>query len=432
MEPNDASQSKSPKNRLLILFGPSQFGKSSFINTLLDYSNSNSERAPVGTGSGESVTPHVISYNIGSVPVMFPLDRCDYDTISLIDVPGFYDSNLRVSNEEILQQIKGKVASSGNTQIDALLVFESMQADARKINITMRQAYQLFGKSIMDSTIVVTTKWDRVYPEETAKVTRILEAILKNLNLDYVRWENNYRNNSVHFLELESQVSRLGSMIEGLQPYQVFDFTEFIRYRDDKAREIQARDPNRYANKEEEVEINEPEEYTEEVPTTVTEWVPYTEEEITKKAQELHASSTGIKTGLRQRPTGRTKEVTKVIGYRPVPKEYEHVRHGRWGPRVRKYMVTNYEPIITQEQEEELEWVEGDMVKMPIEFFRAMLRGQMYPRALVKNITINKVRMIKSTKVVKVEHERFDFEYYQKIALSEIEQEFRNNIRVNI
>jgi septin family protein len=79
------------KNIICVVLGPTGFGKSTFINNLLQQAGS-IEEAKVGTRRGESVTIDVHTYNIKIIPEMFPNARMGYDTFQLINIPGILDS----------------------------------------------------------------------------------------------------------------------------------------------------------------------------------------------------------------------------------------------------------------------------------------------------------------------------------------------------
>lgn len=107
---------RKPKITTLMVFGPSQFGKSTFINNLLELSGSEPQ-AEVGDGSGESVTLRVKNYSINTILQLFPNDVQGFDKIEIFHVPGLFDSGLRISKEEIFLEIKKVLLDNRITHI---------------------------------------------------------------------------------------------------------------------------------------------------------------------------------------------------------------------------------------------------------------------------------------------------------------------------
>ena len=76
-----------PKPVNLILFGPSQVGKSSYVNTI-----SGKDLALVGVGDRESTTQEIKTYPVS-------------DELLVTDTMGLDDSKLQISNQEIRRKI---------------------------------------------------------------------------------------------------------------------------------------------------------------------------------------------------------------------------------------------------------------------------------------------------------------------------------------
>jgi GTP-binding protein EngB required for normal cell division len=230
-----------------MVFGPSQHGKSTFINNLLKFAAS-TEEAKVGNGSGELVTIKVRTYDIGIIPEMFPKDRIGYDTFKLIDVPGTFDSGLRITKEEIFSEIKTVLMNNGIKELDCIIMFESMKDDSRKLNITMQTIIEVFGESVRKSILVLTTKWDTIDDDAEEVQNDYIESIILDLGVRHMKWQNNIKKKGKFLLsetEIKAQISKLGSMISMISSYYVSDMDLILKRKIELAERLMNEDPDR-------------------------------------------------------------------------------------------------------------------------------------------------------------------------------------------
>jgi GTP-binding protein EngB required for normal cell division len=146
-------------SKIYVLFGKSQAGKSSFINTL-----AGQKLAEMGCGSGLSETRSCKDYLITSSP-FFP------DTnIRLLDVPGLNDNRHNTPDEELLDMIREKVflmmqanvleSGEARTTIDGIIIFENLEDSATHLVRTLDMAKFLFGDNLKASSMVLFSKYD--------------------------------------------------------------------------------------------------------------------------------------------------------------------------------------------------------------------------------------------------------------------------------
>ena len=415
-----------PVHHVALVFGPSQYGKSTFINTLLEYSPiKGQELAGVGSGNGESITLKVKSYDIGIISAMFQNLRVGYDTFQLIDVPGILDSGLRITKEEIFAKIKRILLKKGIQQIDAILVFESMKDDARKIGISMEALIKVFGEKVKESILVLTTKWDRVEEEEHERLINYLEKLINPHRIKYIKWQNNIKVRGRPLLteeEVMNQISMLGTYIQKCKPYCVKEMESLLVKRQQLAEKLRENDPNRYVTDSTEIEVDVPESYTEVMNLPCTEFIEYTDSEIEVLAKKMQATD-----------TGESITVFKPIEYKEktfLPRtEYKEKRSGLFGWSTKLVPKTYYEEKeITKTQ------IVPETKKVPRDFnyFKQFYIGQGKAVNRDREIPIEKVRYKKTKKIIPSQHERHEFDYYLNLATQELDEEIRNSIRNSI
>jgi GTP-binding protein EngB required for normal cell division len=394
-----------PKHRVLLVFGPSQFGKSTFINNLLDLTNSNYQRAGVGTGIGESVTISTTLYQIGNLPFMFPEDIAGFDTLSIIDVPGLFDSGLRVSTEEIFNFIRTVLLDKGIKTLDAILVFEAMNDNSRKILHTLQYASDLFGNEVMRSAVVLTTKWDKVNKKGIPNTEKYLAQLIDGFNVAMMKWQNNVEDEiTLKSLEMEAQISKLGSIICSIKPYYVSEMNELIERRDMIAEEIRMNDPERFIISELIVPVEILEEYMEDEEIETTEWINLTKEEIDTKLGLL-----ANRKNLKMKVMNRHPELIKTSRI---------IETGMWW-WTKRYEIPEFS-IQFKEVEEEVDYYPHEV----FESYRRQLEVQKNPIKVKKIIQQKRSRTIPGTKVVTNKIERHQFDFYQRLAAEELRRQF--------
>lgn len=232
-----------------ICLGYSQCGKTSTIATI-----SNSQVGPIGTGNGKSCTMtshfHEINSNLLN------------SEIQLIDLPGFFDSDFRISDEEIQHLIRMQVSQSlGQSRtIKGFLIFESVQSEVMTLLNCLELLINVCGPEAINSVIVVITKTDlnKCFPDRIDAITHAC----KQQGLNYVRWSN--RLNLLNENEKKAQVELMKYALGNLKPYN----SEWISALKDSIYEIAQR-----------LAIQQP---------------PPTNSDIFKKAQELADESPAI------------------------------------------------------------------------------------------------------------------------------------------
>ena len=112
-----------------LVFGPSQFGKSTFINNCLDKARADCERAVVGDGSGISITLEVETCTMKAFKELLPHSRARCDIIKIFDVSGLFNTELRIGKKEIFAEIKKTLLQSGANNIDGIFLFKSVKDD---------------------------------------------------------------------------------------------------------------------------------------------------------------------------------------------------------------------------------------------------------------------------------------------------------------
>ncbi|OMJ88642.1 hypothetical protein SteCoe_9337 [Stentor coeruleus] len=425
------SLSRPAITRTLLLYGPSQYGKSTFINNFIKLTNAPLERADVGNNSGNSITCAIKAYNVGSIPELFPEDIAGYDTVTIIDAPGIFDSRL-FSNDEILKEIKLSLLNSKKLEIDAILVFESLRDDALQINNCVHIAANMFGTNITKNMIVIATKWDLIKEPRLSKKTQTLETYLANLQIEYIKWKNVWKSDPNAFEnDMKIQLSELGGRIKRAQSYRMEEMIRLIEKRDELARVIQSNDPQRLSEYEIVIDVHIPEEYTELVLMKVTEWVPLTEEEKKDKANKFYEESKGLDQGYALRATGRKIAKEKIVGFKERrEKRRVAISNGMFrGDKVIRWEDIFQDPIKETFYEDELEIVKLEEMKMPLEHFLRAVSNDAKPITTEKFVPMKKVRPKIIQQVIGYNQERYGFEHYQQLATEEIEREMRYNIR---
>ena len=131
----DKSASSASNNRIAamsmtVVRGPSQSGKTTFINDLM----LDGGRLAVGDVSGESCTEHRVVRQTLIGPV--------------VDGPGDQDSRLTISNEEAGRRYAREVFAGGARQV-RFLVFEGLDAPACQLRAWLASLQTTFGPNAL-------------------------------------------------------------------------------------------------------------------------------------------------------------------------------------------------------------------------------------------------------------------------------------------
>jgi GTP-binding protein EngB required for normal cell division len=420
---NSASQELGEKRHIIcVVFGPSQYGKSTFINNILKYAGS-MEEAKVGTGRGESVTIDVHTYNVQIIPEMFPSARIGYDTFQLIDVPGILDSGLRITKEEIFTEIKAVLLRNGIQKINCFLVFESMKDDSRKINISMQSIIEVFGDNIRQSVLVLTTKWDRVDEDEREGLIDYLDSLILPLGIRHMEWQNNIKVRNRYLLtdeEVKQNLSKLGANISKCTPYYVTEMENILRRRNELAERIRENDPDRYAKEQQEVEIDVPDVQTSFHEIDITVFEPYTPQEIEEKAKIMMENDPG--------DDEIHYEMQETVEYHQEPRTvYEGKVTGLIFKEVLQIPKTIMVDVPTKVKKPVP--VSTTKKKRDINYYKKFYESGGKPVLKKQRIPTQKVEMKKGKKIIEAQHEKHDLEHYIELAARQIENEIRESIR---
>ncbi|OMJ77039.1 hypothetical protein SteCoe_23437 [Stentor coeruleus] len=187
-----------------ILIGTSQSGKSSTINTI-----SQKEIAKVGEGDGSSCTLKPKRYDIESEILNAK--------ISLIDFPGFLDSDLKLSDEEILILLKAEILNliNDNNSLTGFIIFESVGRDSSQILCTLKKLCGLCGLDAKKSTLVIISKID-LEDTNTARSQHVIKNCTQQ-SIPYVKWINEINSVSSEFVNL--QFASLLFILFSIEPF---------------------------------------------------------------------------------------------------------------------------------------------------------------------------------------------------------------------
>jgi GTP-binding protein EngB required for normal cell division len=161
-----------------IIVGPSQSGKSSTINFIAQ-----SDIARAGSGNGISVTSEAEVYEIGPNEYLEGM-------IMFTDLPGFFDSRLTITDEEILDTIKECLlrATEEHRILKGIILTESVQSDTNQILSSIHKLQQICGAEVKKSIIVLITKADYIslFNEKYQGIVSMCEQY----RIPYVEWSN--------------------------------------------------------------------------------------------------------------------------------------------------------------------------------------------------------------------------------------------------
>jgi len=200
------------------VLGPTQFGKSSFINCV------GSQALPVGNNDGQSCTAHVAALSIPDTLGLFGAGT----QAKCLDVPGFNDTSGVLSDKTIVEEVKLGLAGFGYKQLDALFVFQSLAESAFQLQKCLQVTETLFGPTILRSIVVIATKSDLLPEQVLAKRIETINSIVQKKNLLVVLWVNDSEENGcVPDEKKREQATQLRAAISRLQAYEITDMQEF-------------------------------------------------------------------------------------------------------------------------------------------------------------------------------------------------------------
>ncbi|OMJ71273.1 hypothetical protein SteCoe_30575 [Stentor coeruleus] len=404
--------------RLVLVSGGSQVGKSSTINTLIGR-----PVARVG-GYGISETLHVTFYEADNSLSLFPNDPQTTKLI-LIDVPGFRDSHLRISDDEISEIISKKIFELGQEKLDGILLFESASAPSIQILPNLNSLMRVFGSEIGKSIIIVTTKWDKLLLREKNKRR---DAYIKFREFLFVEWIND---NEDFMLENQFKEEQLRNLANGLRERQPFKLNGIERLKEEclnLAKTLHKKDF-----------VNKTIEYTEQVPVETIEKENYTEyvnaytdeSSIRSRAYELQrqdgthsVSNTRSVTKYYQEPytviEKRPRQVTQT--HRKWFLMFEWVSHVETFTVYDEVSVTKYRDVPRQERETYYTYE-----YYPVENYLSKARNEQKKVTKQRDKKVTKIVTEKKFKEIKIE--RFSLSHYYPEAQKKMAKQFEEECK---
>ena len=341
---------------------------------------------------------------------------------------------MRISKEEIFDAIKHQLFNYGVNSLDAILMFESIKDDSRKIYHTMQVLQEYFGKEVHSSTIVISTKWDKIDEDDSQEIETYLDSMIKTIQVKSMKWQNNYGGKEIITKkEMHKQLDKLGQLIENCSPYKVEGLNTLLMKRDELAKQIRENDPDRYSLKDENRTEYVPEEFIKELEVETYELIKLTDEEIDIRSKQLYESQTPIPGGLIPDPSGKRNILKRKVKVpKVIYKEHEYTT-GWWiFSSTRKFP---YQEIIWEDEVEEIDFgpvmITADDKKLPIGYFKELVRNEAKFVPVIKKILTKDIRYKKIERVIKKNQEKYSFEHYQKLASEKLSREFIENIRMN-
>ena len=409
-------RSKQP-SRMLLVFGNTQMGKSSFINTRVGYN-----MAQAGDGGGESTTAVIRIYDVGYSRVFFPEDE-GHTKLSIVDIPGLRDSKLTFTTEEILDKIKFKLFEEKCIQLDGVLIFDSFQSSMITLRSSLDSAKGLFGPKVESSAIGILTKWDDTDEGQREKKAKGFAAIT---NIPTVRWQNETEDsNPTEEVKVE-QIANLQRALKRIEPYYVDEINKLEEECKERALALRENNPDRYNTVPQEYTEQKVEIYSEDEEYLECEPVYTTEEAIEQRALEL-----------RERAGTHPVQITKVVTedrkeyYQEVEtKEISHTVEGSRkyiiaGPREKTTYTTTYQTPVQRERIVKAEKCQNEVVQeyYPIENYRQLAINE--KKEVKKTRRVSRQKLTPVTKIRDNKVEKYDFSHYIQEARKIMIEEYR-------
>ncbi|CAB9521429.1 expressed unknown protein [Seminavis robusta] len=353
-----------PKTVAQILWGPSQVGKSSFVNLLLDQrGDQHMARALVGTGNGQSVTTDACLYQVSR--------------FNLADMGGYGDTLLRFTPDEMAARASVKLAGESISAVQVLL-FESVCNDTMNVLISLAKLVEGFGEKVVNSVLVVATKTDAVSERRLNQRLEVIKEALQKAGIPQDRlvlWRNeDFEDDDT----VERQIQELEDALSYVSPVR-FDHLQNLNTRiTERAQELCDNQETLYKDVETnllesyvgqeactiQVPVIEQQEYTESVPRVVEGGIGHIVDDISEAHGRGFAITASVLTlglinlyGVRRNPD-------KIVHYDVVKtKDVISLRE-----EVRLRNVTKYHQV-TRSKKVELE-------PFPVEHFSLEARRQ--------------------------------------------------------
>ena len=216
------------EKRCLFVIGNTNAGKSSMCNEL-----SGQQIAVVGQGNGTSTTQSAQTYRFSSLQLNLDM--------AIVDFPGFLDTNLALSDEEITQHVKTIVAEclSDEYVFYGFIVAVSLEDEINHHITNINRLTQILGGGIQSNIIIAVTHCDEmsVTQDEIDRRYPQIEDECDRIGASTLKWSN------APGYQLAHQVSNLRRIIEGLRPVNCAIITEIETLVQQEAQAMAARTP---------------------------------------------------------------------------------------------------------------------------------------------------------------------------------------------
>jgi GTP-binding protein EngB required for normal cell division len=166
-------------NVALVVFGPSQVGKSSFVKSLREhYGVVNGKNPQVSTGNGCSVTSSAEIFNAGDLGIV-------------ADMGGWNNSDLRFTSQDMADQTSTGLTVRSIEKV-RFLVFDSLSGDTMQIRHSITELVKGFGESSKSGIIVVASKLDKVDSDELGERLNYMREAMQDLCIEdrLVTWQS--------------------------------------------------------------------------------------------------------------------------------------------------------------------------------------------------------------------------------------------------
>eukprot|EP01084_Bolivina_argentea_P227884 384963_1 len=212
---------KSKPNRIVMVIGETGSGKSSFLNSIVNYLWNVKYKDPfryklvhISNEKTESDTTKISSYNLAPSTLPYQL--------TLIDTPGFNDTRGKDKDEKTIQQIKERFTNM--QQIDAIVFI--IKSSANRLTPTQLyifdRVFGIFAKDIKDNIFIVCTH--HLSEEEPAALRSIRKENLSfsaSFCLDNIVFNTackpESRRNPIDWEDGSKQMSQLFSKLNQVQ-----------------------------------------------------------------------------------------------------------------------------------------------------------------------------------------------------------------------
>jgi len=243
---------------MLFVWGPSQSGKSTFINVL-----KGSDTAATGLDDGESVTVNMNAFEVENPNLL------EGKKVVLIDAQGLGDSKLQATDDEISDRITCFALEKiqGN-HLRSILVFESLANDTMKLRDTLRKLENAFGPRAKQSVLVLITKSDLITRDRFERRLPTVEEECNRHQLKYMLWNNKVNDLArISGARLDQQIQQLNAKLQQIQPFELGNLRNIRVEVEESAQELMAHDPGQT----QEIEIDIPN-------AKVEEWIEYVDD----------------------------------------------------------------------------------------------------------------------------------------------------------